>query len=150
MRDGSGASSSGMTVEWRRKELRLKGSSSISWFLFRRRMNHTINAVMTPMPMMAAAAIPAMDPTLIPLESPLVGVAVAALVVLLAVTWTVERVTELTGAVVLVKVLAGGVVGMVLDEVVPEAVVEVETDDDANEVLDVETTLEVWEVVVVR
>jgi hypothetical protein len=55
-----------------------------------------------------------------------------------------------TGAVVLVKVLAGGVVGTVLDEVVREVVVEVETDDDVDEVLDVETTLEAWEVVVVR
>jgi hypothetical protein len=57
-------------------------------------MNHTTNAVITPMPMMAAAAIPAMDPIPIPPESEsLVDVAVAALVVLLAVTRTVERVT---------------------------------------------------------
>jgi hypothetical protein len=118
-------------------------------------MNHTRNAVMTPMPMMAAAAIPAMDPILIPPESLLVVVALGALLVLLAATWTVERVTELTGAVVLVKVLAGGVVGTTLDEVVREVVVEVETDEEEEDddtededVLDVETTLEV--VVVVR
>lgn len=83
----------------------------MSWFLFRRRINHTTNAVMTPMPMIAAAAIPAIDPTLIPLESA-VGVVVAALLVSLAlvVTRTVERVTELAGAVVLGEVTTGGAV----------------------------------------
>jgi hypothetical protein len=51
----------------------------------------------------------------------------------------------LTRAVVLVEVLAGGVVGtVVVAEVVLvlEVLAEVETDDD-DEVLDVETTLEV-------
>lgn len=85
---------------------------------------------MTPMPMMAAAAIPAMDPTLIPPESA-VDVAVAALLVLLAVTRTVERVAELAGAVVLADVAAaGGVVwtAAVVDVEEREAL-ELELDD---------------------
>lgn len=53
----------------------------------------------------------------------------------------------MTGAVVLVEVLTGGVVGTVLAEVVREVLAEVDTDD-TDEVLDVETTLEVWVVVV--
>lgn len=98
VRDGIPTSSSGMTVELRINELRLNGSSSMSWFFFLRRMSQTTKADMTAMPTIAATAIPAIDPIPIPSESPPVPVAVATARVVVAER-VVDCVTVATTAV---------------------------------------------------
>lgn len=97
-------------------------------------MNQTIKAETTAIPTIAAAAIPAIVPTLIPEESSPLAAAEAVLEALVVTRVTVERGAVLaTGVVLLVPVLAaaGGVVGTVDTEVGVETV-----DPDADPVRD--------------